>query len=489
MKTIKETTTKTKRPIKAIQFGEGNFLRAYIDWQIDIMNEKTDFNGSVAVVQPLATGMIDMINDQDGMYTTVLRGIQDGKPVEEFRKITSIDHCVNPYSDFDNYMALSTIDTVKFIFSNTTEAGITYDASCTLEDKPQSSFPGKVTAFLYNRFKHFNGDSSKGIVFIPCELIEKNGDTLKKYVLQYANDWKLEEEFINWINSACDFCNSLVDRIVPGYPRAEVEEITKKLGYKDNLLDAAEIFLLWVIECHNKTYEDILPTKESGLNVIWTDDMSFYRTRKVRILNGAHTMSVLAAYQYGLDTVEECTKDETVSAFMNDGIFNEIIPSMDGDKEELKYYAGAVLERFANPYIRHLLLSISLNSTSKFKTRDLPSLLGYVEKNKTLPKNLVFALASLISFYNGVEIKDGALVGHRGTEEYMIKDSMNVLETFKELNTKEGNKAHNLASGILSQSEWWGLDLTTIDGLEEMVEGYLQDIFTNGMQKAIKSVK
>jgi tagaturonate reductase len=489
MKTIKETTQKIKRPIRAIQFGEGNFLRAYIDWQIDIMNETTDFNGSVAVVQPLAKGMVDMINDQDGMFTTILRGIQDGKPVEEFRKITCIDHCVNPYFDFDNYMSLSTIDTVKFIFSNTTEAGITYDASCTLEDKPQSSFPGKVTAFLYNRFKHFNGDSSKGIVFIPCELIEKNGDTLKKYVLQYTNDWKLEDDFINWINTSCDFCNSLVDRIVPGYPRNEVEELTTKLGYKDNLLDTAEIFLLWVIECHNKTYEDILPTKRAGLNVVWTDDMSFYRTRKVRILNGAHTMSVLAAYQYGLDSVEECTKDETVSAFMKDGIFNEIIPSMDGDKEALKDYAQSVFERFANPYIRHLLLSISLNSTSKFKTRDLPSLLGYIEKNKELPKNLVFSLASLISFYNGVEIRDGALIGHRGQEEYTIKDSLNVLETFKELNSKEGNKAHNLAKGILSQSEWWGQDLTLIDGLEKMVEGYLQNIYTNGMQIAIKSVK
>ena len=217
--------------------------------------------------------------------------------------------------------------------------------------------------------------------------------------------------------------------------------------------------------------------------------MSFYRTRKVRILNGAHTMSVLAAYQYGLDTVEECTKDQTVSSFMKEGIFNEIIPSMDGDKEALKDYAGSVLERFANPYIRHLLLSISLNSTSKFKTRDLPSLLGYVEKNKSLPKHLVFSLASLISFYNGVEIRDGALIGNRGSEEYIIKDSLKVLEKFKELNTKEGNKAHNLASGILSQSEWWGLDLTTVDGLEKMVEGYLQDIYANGMQKAIKSIK
>ncbi len=484
MKNIKDTIKTVKRPIKVVQFGEGNFLRAFVDWQIDIMNEKTDFNGNVAIVQPLERGMADMINDQNGLYTTVLRGVMDGETVADFRQITSVDSCLNPYTQYDDYMALSTLDTVRFVISNTTEAGIAYNPNDKLSDRPQASFPGKVTAFLYNRYKHFNGAEDKGIIFIPCELIEKNGDNLKKYVFQYAKEWNLEEGFISWLDSACDFCNSLVDRIVPGYPRAEIATLEEKLGYSDNLFDAAEIFHLWVIECHNKTHEDELPTDKAGLNVVWTDDMSFYRTRKVRILNGAHTMTVLAAHAYGLDTVEECTKDPVVSRFMKDGIFNEIIPSMDGDKAQLEYYAGAVLERFQNPYIKHFLMSISLNSTSKFKTRDLPSLLGYYNKTGKLPSHLCFALAALINFYKGTEIVDGALIGKRGNEEYKISDSLDVLETFKKIYTEN----LPIASTVLGQTAWWGQDLNEIPGLTALIDSYLEKINAVGMKAALQEV-
>lgn len=290
MKNIQETVVKQDRPVKVLQFGEGNFLRAFVDWIIDQLNEKGDFNGDVMMVQPLANGMGKMINDQNGLYTTVLRGVQNGKPVEEFRKITSVKGCINPYSEYDEYMAQAENPDLRFIISNTTEAGIAYHAGDRLEDKPQVSYPGKVCAFLYKRYQAFKGAADKGIIVIPCELIDKNGDNLKRIVLQYAEEWKLDKGFAAWLENACDFCNSLVDRIVPGYPRAEADAICEKLGYKDNLLDSAEIFLLWVIECHKKTHEDELPTAKAGVNVIWTDDMSFYRTRKVRILNGAHTM-------------------------------------------------------------------------------------------------------------------------------------------------------------------------------------------------------
>ena len=413
MKSIKETVSKPQRPVKVLQFGEGNFLRAFVDWIIDLLNEKGDFNGSVMMVQPLAKGMGEMINDQDGLYTTVLRGVRNGKPVEEFRKITSVEGCINPYSEYDKFIAQAENPDLRFIISNTTEAGIAYHEGDKLEDKPQVSYPGKVCAFLYKRYQHFNGSADKGIIVIPCELIDKNGDNLKAIIKRYAGEWGLEEGFITWLDTACDFCNSLVDRIVPGYPRAEADAICERLGYKDNLLDSAEIFLLWVIECHGKTHEDELPTAKAGVNVIWTDDMSFYRTRKVRILNGAHTMSVLAAYQTGLNTVEECIKSPLVFPMMKRGLFEEIIPSMDGDKKQLEEYAGDVLERFANPYIVHLLLSISLNSVSKFKTRDLPSLLGYVKKEGKLPVVLPFSLAALISFYEGTEYEGTALVGNR----------------------------------------------------------------------------
>ena len=280
MKNIKDVVKTVERPIKVLQFGEGNFLRAFVDWIIDQLNEKGDFNGNVMLVQPLDRGLAGMINDQNGLYTTVLRGVQNGKPVEEFRQITSVAGCINPYAEYDAFIAQAENPDLRFIISNTTEAGIAYHEGDKLDDKPQSSFPGKVCSFLYKRYCAFKGDQSKGIIAIPCELIEKNGDNLKRIVLQYAKEWNLEEGFIAWLNEACDFCNSLVDRIVPGYPRAEAEELWNRLGYQDNIIDAAEIFLLWVIECHNKFHDDELPTAKAGVNVIWTDDMSFYRTRR-----------------------------------------------------------------------------------------------------------------------------------------------------------------------------------------------------------------
>ena len=492
MKNVSEMTVKTDRPVKIVQFGEGNFLRAFVDWIIDILNEKSDFNGSVMMVQPLKNGMGEMINAQNGIYTTVLRGVQNGKPVEEFRKITSVRGCINPYTEYDEFMKQAENPDLRFFISNTTEAGIAYHEGDKLDDKPQVSYPGKVCAFLYHRYKAFGGAEDKGIIAIPCELIDKNGDNLKRIVKQYAEEWKLEEGFITWLDTACDFCNSLVDRIVPGYPRAEAEKICEKLGYQDNLLDSAEIFLLWVIECHGKTHEDELPTAKAGMNVIWTDDMSFYRTRKVRILNGAHTMSVLAAYQTGLNTVEECIKSPLVFPMMKRGLFEEIIPSMDGDKKQLEEYAGDVLERFANPYIVHLLLSISLNSVSKFKTRDLPSLLGYVKKEGKLPVVLPFSLAALISFYEGTEYEGTALVGNRNGEKYLINDSPEVLEKFASLykaSYKDNQeKAEKIAKAVLSETSWWGEDLTAVAGLEAVVAKHLENIWTNGMTKAIESL-
>ena len=492
MKGIVETVKTVDRPIRVLQFGEGNFLRAFVDWIVDNLNEKAGFDGNVMMVQPLANGMGDMINAQKGLYTTCLRGIQNGKPVEEFRQITSVAGCINPYSDYDAFASQAENPDLRFVISNTTEAGIAYHAGDRLEDRPQVSFPGKLCAFLYRRYKAFGGDASKGLVMIPCELIDKNGDNLRRIVLQYADEWKLEKEFVDWVENACDFCNSLVDRIVPGYPRAEADAICQKLGYKDNLIDTAEIFHLWVIECHKRSYEDELPTAKAGLNVVWTDDMTFYRTRKVRILNGTHTMMSLASYLCGIDTVEDSVKSPVVGPFMRDGLFNEIIPSMDGDVEELKKYASDVLERFANPYIEHLLLSISLNSVSKFKTRDLPSVLGYVQKTGRLPQHLALSIAALIAFYRGTEFEGDALVGDRNGGKYLIKDSREYLETFASIYGAQhkcnGCLSKALCDGILTKEDWWGMDLTTIPGLRDAVEGYLVKIFDEGMEAAIRSL-
>lgn len=489
MQAITAVKKPVKRPVRVLQYGEGNFLRAFVDWKIDILNEKTDFNSNVVIVQPLKQGLGDMLNEQKGLYTTVLRGVQGGKTVEEYRTINSVEACLNPYreEDYRTYMELAKSEDLRFIFSNTTEAGIAYHEGDTLEDRPQSSFPAKVCAFLYKRYQAFSGDKEKGLIIIPCELIDQNGEILKRIVKQYAKEWALEESFALWLDEACDFCNSLVDRIVPGYPKAEAAAICSELGYQDNLLVSGEIFHLWVIECQKEFHEDELPFAKAGLNVIWTDDMSFYRTRKVRILNGAHTLTVLAAYQAGLDTVQECIADKAlVYPFMHKGIFDEIIPSMDGSKEMLEAYASDVLERFENPFNPHQLLSISLNSVSKFKTRDLPSLLSYYEKYKKLPKHLVFSLAALISFYEGTEYEGSALKGKRGEETYLIQDSPEVLATFAGLyKTKD---AEVIAKAVLGNTSWWDKDLSLIEGLVEQVTSNLSSIWKNGMKSALSAL-
>ncbi|MDR3276126.1 MAG: tagaturonate reductase [Treponema sp.] len=489
MQTITGAVRPIGRPEKILQFGEGNFLRAFVDWQIDILNEKTDFNGNVVAVQPLERGMAELINAQEGLYTTILRGVQGGETLEELRTIRSLSRCINCYTGFDDYLRCAENPELRFVISNTTEAGIAYDPEDRLQDRPPRSFPGKLTVFLYHRFKHFGGDPARALVFIPCELIDKNGDRLREIIERYSSEWGLGEGFSRWL--ACSgFCNSLVDRIVPGYPGEEAGALAARLGYDDRLLDAAELFHLWVIESP-VDYRAELPLDQAGLNVIWTRDMSFYRTRKVRILNGAHTATVLAAFLYGLDTVEACVRDELVSAFMRKALFEEIIPSMEGSAGELRSYAASVLERFANPYIKHLLLSISLNSVSKFKTRVLPSITGYFNKTGKLPPALCFSLAALIAFYEGQGPDKAELTGSRQGEPYPIRDDEAILRRFaalyKGLEAGAGTRAE-IVHEVLGCSEFWGEDLRAYTGLEDIVAGYLEAISREGIKAVLEQV-
>ncbi len=494
MKSINSVHTPIPRPERILQFGEGNFLRAFVDWMVDILNEQGDFDGNVVAVQPIAQGLAGLINSQDGLYTTVLRGMQGGERVEQLRPITTLSRVLNPYEadDWISYLRVAESPDLRFVVSNTTEAGIAYVEEAYHPEQVQQSFPAKVCALLHHRYTHYSGDPSKGLIFIPCELIDRNGEMLKTIVLRHSNEWGLDAGFTAWVEASCDFLNSLVDRIVPGYPKGEAAAIEQQLGYRDQVMVSAEIFHLWVIEYKKRSYEQELPLHAAGLNVIWTDDMSFYRTRKVRILNGAHTMSVLAAYQAGLDTVQDCIADKALLyPFMYHGIFDEIIASMDGSKEELAHYAADVLERFENPYNPHRLLSISLNSVSKFKTRNLPSLLGYKEKTGRLPRRLVFSLAALISFYEGVEFDGTALTGARGGESYPIQDDPEILDFFQAQYRMGGSareKARRLCRAVLSNSSWWGEDLTNVDGLAALVEGDLTSIWAVGMKKALEEV-
>lgn len=475
-------------PEKVLQFGEGNFLRGFVDWMIHELNRQELFEGKVVIVQPLSSGMVDMINKQDGLYTLFLRGIQNGEIVRNKSLISSVSRGINPYTEFDEYLKCAENPELRVIISNTTEAGIAYNPDDRFQDSPPASYPGKLTVFLYKRFKTFKGDPAKGFIIMPCELIDRNGDNLKRIVLQLAEEWRLGSNFISWLNSSNHFLNTLVDRIVTGFPRDEYESLSEELGYHDHVLDTAEIFHLWVIEGDKKLAQE-LPFTEAGLNVIWTEDMAPYRTRKVRILNGAHTMTVMTAYLYGKETVKECMDDPVISLYMNKGIFEEIIPTLALPENELKEFATAVAERFANPFIKHYLLSITLNSTSKFKTRVLPSILEYVAKNGKLPKVLTFSMAALLAFYRGTEIRENALIGNRLGNEYEIKDELPVLEMFKSLwaqydGSREG--ARKLVQFVLSRAEIWGTDLNNVQGFSSTVTSYLYNIITKGVNEAIK---
>ena len=468
----REANTYTER---ILQFGEGNFLRAFANWMIQQMNTTAHFDGGVVVVQPIDLGLVDMLNDQDGLYTLYLNGIKNGKAVSEHQVIDCIQRGINPYKEFDAYMANAENPDLRFVISNTTEAGIHYEPADKPKDAPQNSFPGKLTALLYKRFKHFSGASDKGLIIIPCELIDRNGDNLKKIILQFAEDWNLGGAFVHWINEDNIFCNTLVDRIVPGYPRDKIDSITEALGYKDNLVVEGEQFHLWVIE-GPKSVKEEFPADECGLNVVFTDNMEPYRTRKVRILNGAHTTLVPVGYLYGIDKVRESLEDPVVGSFLKDAIFEEICPTLDLSDKELKQFSSDVLDRFRNPYLEHALMSISLNSISKYKTRVLPSVLEFINRKNALPKRLLFSLAALIAFYKGV----------RNGEHIALKDDQKVLGFFAE--QWASNDSSTVVINVLANTDFWGCDLMEIKGMQELVTINLENILNKGMNETLISL-
>lgn len=473
----------TALPEKVLQFGEGNFLRAYMDWMFHEMNRQGLFQGGVVAMTPTGRGSMEALNRQGGLYTLVQRGLQEGRIVDGFEVMTAIQRGINPYKEYYGFLKCAVNPDLRVIVSNTTEAGICLHPEDRYEDTPPASFPAKLTVLLHKRFEAFQGDTAKGVILLPCELIDQNGSALKRLVLQLAGKWALGREFAAWLDGSCHFLNTLVDRIVPGYPKEEIAELTVRLGYEDELLVTAEPYHLLVVE-GNEALKSELPFTEAGLNVIWTNDLTPYRTQKVRILNGAHTMTALAAFLYGKDTVKECMDDETILAFMKKGIGEEILPTLDLPPEELSSYAAVVLERFANPFIRHYLLSISLNSVSKFKTRVLPSILEYCRRKGEPPRCLAFSLAALLAFYKGEEVRGTALVGDRNGSEYCIQDSPGILEFFSTLwRQHDGSRSgtQHLAVSVLKRIDLWDTDLNEIEGLTSAVVRYLHDILERGI--------
>ncbi len=450
-----------QHPVKVVQFGEGNFLRGFVDWMIDLMNERTGFGGQVHIVQPLDKGIVHLLNQQDGLYHVLLEGIQGGKPSREQRLISCIAGSLNPYEDYQAYLALGENPALQFVISNTTEAGIAFEEADQHMDTLPNSFPGKLTALLYHRFQHFGGAADKGLYLIPCELIEKNGEQLRKAVLAYAKHWNLPTEFAAWVSEHNSFCNTLVDRIVPGFPKENIQEIQQELGYADNLVVKAEPFHLWVIEAP-AAVKAVFPAEEAGLQVKFVDDLTPYRTRKVRILNGAHTALVPVAYLQGLRTVRDAVEDETAGTFIRKTIFEEIIPTLDLPQEELEQFANDVIERFQNPFIRHELITIALNSVSKYKVRVLPSVLEYHKRKGQLPARLLQSLAALIVFYRG----------EWNGESIPLNDTPEVLAFFAQAWQQESAEA--AVQAVLANTDFWDTDLTAIPSLTALVTQHVE---------------
>ncbi len=475
-------------PVKVLQFGEGNFMRAFVDWMINEMNKQGKFNGAVQLVQPLAVGLSDMINAQDGLYTLILRGVANGKVEENREVIKCVKGCLNPYTQWEDTVKAACGEDLRFVFSNTTEAGIEYKPEEYTPGKVQNTYPAKLTSLLFERFKAFNGAADKGLILIPCELIDKNGATLKSCILKYAADWQLPAGFADWINNACLFVNTLVDRIVAGYPRNEAAQIEAELGYEDKLLDCGEIFHFFVIE-GPQSLADELPLAAAGLQVVITDNQTPYRTRKVRFLNGAHTADVLAASLGGLTFVDEMMNDADFGKMVRNAIYNEIFPTVALPDDEKKFFADSIVERFLNPFAQHRLLSISLNSVSKWKVRVLPSLLDYVEMKKALPEVLTFSLAALIRFYM-LEMKEGNAVGTVDGREYPVADDADKLEFFAAATAKfkQDGDVKALTASVLGRTDFWEMDLNTVPGMADYVSAKLELILKDGVRAAVKTI-
>ena len=468
---------------KVMQFGEGNFLRAFVDCFIDIANEKAGYNGKVVLVQPIAQGLTDLINQQEGLYTLYLRGSENGVKVDDKRVISAVSRCVNPYTDWDKVLEFARSDDLEIIVSNTTEAGIVHDTESTFDQTPPISFPAKLTRVLYERWKA----GKPGIIMLSCELIDNNGKELLRCVNQYIDDWKLEDEFRRWVNEDNVFCSTLVDRIVPGRIRnpEEVKALAEKNGYDDPLTDVGEVFGIWVIEGPDGL-EDRLPFKKAGVPVIVVPDVTPYKKRKVRILNGAHTGFVLGAYLAGFDIVRDCMHDDTVRGYMNRMLYEEVIPTLPLDKKDLEDFARAVQDRFNNPFVNHELMSISLNSTSKWRARNMPTFLDYVAEKGELPKCLTTSFAAYVAFYSNdiQELTDKGLVCRtpKGTT-YTVSDDRWVLEFYW---NHRNDSPEDLIHAVMTNTEMWGQDLTEVPGFEAAAVRILKKIREEGALAAYR---
>ena len=487
----KRTAPKSVMPERIIQFGEGNFLRAFVDWIIYNMDQKTNFNSSVVVVQPINRGMVDWLNGQDCLYHVNLQGKENGQPVNTLTRIDVISRALNPYTQNQAFLALAEQPEMRFIISNTTEAGINFDPECKFTDAPAASYPGKLVQLLFHRYKFFNGDPTKGMILMPCELIFLNGHHLKECIYQYIELWKDDlgadyEGFKKWFTEDCFVCATLVDRIVPGFPRDTIKEIQEKIGYKDNLVVKAESFHLWVIEkAENMTIEQMkeeFPADKAGLHVLITDNEKPYHARKVTLLNGPHTVLSPVAFLSGINIVRDACEHPVIGKYIHKVQFDELMQTLDLPMEELQKFASDVLERFENPFVDHQVTSIMLNSFPKYETRDLPGLKIYLKRKGELPQGLVFGLAAIITYYKGGTRADGTPI--------VPNDDQKIMDFLKELWAT--GDTQKVAEGVLGSTDiiWKESkqNLNEIPGLTDLVKADLDLIQEKGMLEAVKTI-
>ena len=483
MQTINRTLIKQQPsplPTKILQFGGGNFLRAFVDWMVQILNEKTDFNAGIAIVKPTEYGDYQELKDQGGLFTVILDGVKNGQQIQNIKRVDCVNSVINPYTEWERYLELAKDPHLRFVVSNTTEAGIKFNPQDIFQHTPPKEFPAKLTLFLYHRFQFFNQDPSKGLILLPCELIENNGLTLQKAVLEYANHWELESEFTSWIGTANHFCSSLVDRIVSGYPKDRANAIEEELGYRDPMMVAGEYYHSWVIQAPESVQKE-LPFSQTDLNVQFVEDLVPYREMKVRILNGAHTALVPVAYLAGARLVDEALAQPEISRFINELLLQETILTLDFPKAVKQQFVADVLDRFRNPLLKHQLISIALNSTSKFVARLLPTLKDYQALENTPPKRIVFGLAALLYFYRG---------NYNG-EKIDLKDDPKVLSFFKESWSQYDEQKTSMDETIhqiLANTDIWGENLNDLPGLTEMVVSYIGSIERQGVLSSLELV-
>ena len=456
---------------RVLQFGAGNFLRGFFDWQLDLLNERCGLDAGVVAVRPTGSARAPLLDLQDGLFTTVIQGLDEaGQPLRETRLITCVQRELHLDQHYEDYLALASRPEIRFVVSNTTEAGIQFSDQDRFDDRPPASFPAKLARWLYARYQALGADPASGVYVLPCELIADNGQVLRAAVLQLAGQWQLESGFSDWLTRHCHWCSTLVDRIVSGLPAPEQQAaLSAQLGYRDEFMVVAEPFYLWVIQGPPALAQE-LGLARAGLHILLVDDLQPYKQRKVGLLNGGHTCLVPLGLLAGLETVGQALAHPGLRRFLTQAMEEDIIPALPLPADALRPFAQAVLQRFANPFIAHRLSAIALNSWSKFAQRVMPQLLHAQALRGHWPPRLLLALAATMLLYRG--------------EHLSLADEPRWLAWWRQAwaaHDRGELALATLCSDWLGQTALWGQDLRQQPGLTAALAASLERLQREGV--------